>query len=121
MPRPLRGGKKNAAHTADRRAHQSRAQDWAHGNYAQEDFSGGHVGDSDSDDSAAGAAGAAELEFRIALWDLGHCDRKRCTGMHLRTKYLCEHVFAERYRPTTAKFMGFLLSFFESFTWAFRL
>lgn len=104
MPRPLRGGKKNAAHTADRRAHQSRAQDWAHGNYTNTNMTGQLAGDSDSDGSTDGGGEAAELQFRIALWDLGHCDRKRCTG----TKLVRQHA-AEELRLGTP-FPGVVLS-----------
>ena len=81
MPRPVRGGAKANKRAADRQAYQSRAQDWAHGNYTQRDLTGGGSSDSDNSSGGAGCAGpSAELAFRLALWDLGQCDRKRCTG-----------------------------------------
>ena len=81
MPRPVRGGAKANRRAADRQAHQSRAQDWAHGNYTHRDLAGGG-----SDSDGSGCGGPPDLDFRIAMWDLGQCDRKRCTGAAVATE-----------------------------------
>eukprot|EP00798_Chlamydomonas_sp_ICE-L_P027162 gene27162-2401_t len=50
------------------------AQGWATGNYSH-----GAEGSNDDGESASPSA----LPLKLAMWDLGQCDRKRCTGTRL--------------------------------------
>ncbi|GMH36033.1 hypothetical protein BSKO_03901 [Bryopsis sp. KO-2023] len=47
----------------------------------------GHVQGTDSSDSEGGD-GANVQDIRLAMWDFGQCDRKRCTGIKLVNKGL---------------------------------
>lgn len=86
MPRPKgaseepRGGKGSSRGAS---SSQSRfAEAWAVGDYTSQ------LKDS-SDEEGDGAGGPsstqrpAGCEVKLAMWDLGQCDRKRCTGTRL--------------------------------------
>lgn len=76
MPRPGVKG-----HSAQRKQAGRFREGWAHGNYQEADRLGSDSDDADSGDE--NSPDAALAPFRLALWDLGHCDRKRCTGTKL--------------------------------------
>lgn len=86
MPRPKasvdqeivsggRRGRGGAASTSQQRY----AEAWAEGRYNDE------IEGSDDDDGGEGEGGSATtaLTVKLAMWDLGQCDRKRCTGTRL--------------------------------------
>ena len=86
MPRPK--GKAAKPHIKDRhqddnpRGRSNLREAWAGGNYAARSAS-----PADSDETA----GQDPIPFRLAMWDLGQCDKKRCTG----TKLVRQHLVAE--------------------------
>lgn len=87
MPRPT--GKAAKPHIRDRKRSdaeqrgRSELRDaWAQGNYKNRSES--PTGSDESGDSDP-------IPFRLAMWDLGQCDKKRCTG----TKLVRQHVVAE--------------------------
>ena len=66
--------------------------------------------DNDDDDgtlktaASIAAAAAAEPELRLAMWDFGQCDAKRCTGKKLERFHLIKSL------PTAAFFPGVVLT-----------
>lgn len=84
MPRPK--GKASKPHIKDRqqseRGRGNLREAWASGNYAARSAS-----PTGSDDAAC----TEPIPFRLAMWDLGQCDKKRCTG----TKLVRQHLVAE--------------------------
>lgn len=86
MPRP--NGKASKPHIKDRqqsdnaRGRSNLREAWAGGNYAARSAS-----PTGSDD----ITGQDPIPFRLAMWDLGQCDKKRCTG----TKLVRQHVVTE--------------------------
>jgi pre-rRNA-processing protein TSR3 len=46
---------------------------------------------SGSNDSSS-EGGPPELSVRLAMWDLGQCDRKRCTGTRLSRQGMVEEL-----------------------------
>lgn len=85
MPRPKGGGGgggagPGASRGGQRQANQHLAEAWATGHYEQADGR-----DHQGDDDEAGTSGAPrhEMAVKLAMWDLGQCDRQRCTGTRL--------------------------------------
>ena len=71
-------GKGNGAH----RGRSNLREAWAGGNYNRSSV---------SPDGSDEGAGETAIPFRLAMWDLGQCDKKRCTG----TKLVRQHVVSE--------------------------
>ena len=57
------------------------AEAWAAGNYTGELERGD--GDSGDEDDGGPSTSLPALAIKLAMWDLGQCDRKRCTGTRL--------------------------------------
>ncbi|KAA6422954.1 MAG: RNase L inhibitor [Trebouxia sp. A1-2] len=100
MPRPKgKGGKPvKAGKTRDVAADRGRSnlrEAWAGGNYTRSSVSPEGSDSSDVQNS---------IPFRLAMWDLGQCDKKRCTG----TKLVRQQVVSELRLGTP--FPGVILS-----------
>ncbi|CAL8468881.1 g8422 [Coccomyxa elongata] len=77
MPR-LRGKGRSAAYDGRNRQQNARGSlksAWAEGNYVQEEHGSGESEEEEADQQ--------QIPFRLAMWDLGQCDKRRCTGTRL--------------------------------------
>jgi hypothetical protein len=87
MPRPKGKGGKPVKHGKDRDdaadcGRSNLREAWAGGNYTRSSVSPEGSESSDVQNS---------IPFRLAMWDLGQCDKKRCTG----TKLVRQQVVSE--------------------------
>lgn len=48
--------------------------------------------ESESASSESSEAGAGEVQIPLAMWDLGQCDKKRCTGTRLVRQGVVEEL-----------------------------
>lgn len=71
-------GQGNGAH----RGRSDLREAWAGGNYSRTSV---------SPDGSAHTQDENPIPFRLAMWDLGQCDKKRCTG----TKLVRQHIVSE--------------------------
>ena len=82
MPRPKSGGGGGGGSRRGQGRDAPEAHDYAHawapGDYAEDGRSGAN-----NVDDPASSPSAAPFPIKLAMWDLGQCDRKRCTGTRL--------------------------------------
>ena len=85
MPQHKSTGSRSVGKGNNSGAHRGRSklrEAWAGGNYSRTSV---------SPDGTAQAQDENTIPFRLAMWDLGQCDKKRCTG----TKLVRQHVVSE--------------------------
>ena len=85
MPQQTSKGSRPSAKGKDNGTHRGRSnlrEAWAGGNYNRSS-----VSPDDSDETSH----AYVIPFRLSMWDLGQCDKKRCTG----TKLVRQNVVSE--------------------------
>ena len=86
-----RGGRHAIRNGAPRR--ESRGERWSNGGMdpAYDDNDATEHNGSDSDGGSS-TEGPPSLSIRLAMWDLGQCDRKRCTGTRLARQGMVEEL-----------------------------
>ena len=82
---PQHKGSRSSANLKDKSAHRGRIdlrEAWAGGNYNRSSV---------SPDGSNNSSHDYVIPFRLSMWDLGQCDKKRCTG----TKLVRQNVVSE--------------------------
>lgn len=112
-----RGGRHATRHSAPKR--ETRGAGWSNGGMdpAFDDRQAADHDGSDSDDGSS-TEGPPSLSIRLAMWDLGQCDRKRCTGTRLARQGIVEELrLGHVSRSLPPKASNFLYFFYITIQW----
>ena len=92
MPRPKPSAQEEEDEPASSRHRAGRASDWARGNYhGEEDDDEDDEGD-EQDCNEPASSSAVEFNVKLGMWDLGQCDKKRCTGTRMVHQRICKEL-----------------------------